>query len=455
MTEASYSPLPPNPGGPSKTAGGRTGCDKLLIGCGLGCGLLVLTFGVFAVVVGMWATRPGTQHETTAVVSPDGVAVMKLRDVAEDTGTQEFLTHFLRTLNEAGREAQRQDLPENLRWIVDMQGSNDSPAGFNMFLPKDLTISIEPRDDDELAALGNPTEEDEFAFVAAVNFRSFVRPIRSLIQWAIEEEAQSEIRHHGDHKMLPMGPNGWATFVDGTFVLSNSYAALVASLDRLDRGNVEHAWSAEVPQGDWDFFGVVQSTAGGAGANAMEIVFQKARERNERDARRASESGEEPGDVSLDVTPGVPLEITEEPEVSGAHVVTPPPVTPSQFAFGIDLKSADALEAQLLYTFPSSDDAETYAAYLEGEMEQLRIRGENEGLTVATIVAQDGSRVTASLAVTGLEDKVGQIADWFVTLEDEIEDIARGVENAAEDAAEEAATEAEEAAREAEEATNE
>lgn len=441
MNEASHTTLPPTPGGPSSTPGGKTGCDKLLIGCGLGCGLLILTFGVFAVVVGMWATRPGTQHETTAVVSPDGVAVMQLRDIAEDAGTQEFLTHFLRTMNEASREAQRQDLPENLRWLVDMQGSNDSPAGFNMFLPKDLTISIEPRDEAELAALVNPTKDDELAFVAAVNFRSFVRPIRSLIQWAIEEEAKSEIRHHGEHKLLPMGPDDWATFVDGTFVLSNSYAALVGSLDRLDRGNVVQSWTAEVPQGDWDFFGVVQTATG-----SMDVVFEKVRERNERDARRAAESGGEAA--------GEPIEVTEEPEVSGAHVVAPPSVTPSQFAFGIDLKSADALESRLLYTFTSDDEAETYAVYLEGEMEQLRIRGETEGLTVAATVAQEGTRVTATLAVTGLEDKVGQMTDWFVTIDDEIEDIVREVEEAAEAAAEEAATEAEGAAQEAESTTN-
>lgn len=441
MSEASYSTLPPTPGGPSTTSGSRSGCDKLLIGCGLGCGLLILTFGVFAVVVGMWATRPGTQHETTAVVSPDGVAVMKLRDIAEDAGTQEFLTHFLRTLNEASRESQRQDLPENLRWIVDMQGSNDSPAGFNMFLPKDLTVSLEPRDEAELAAMVNPTEEDEIAFVAAVNFRSFVRPIRSFIQWVIEEEAKTEIRYHADHKLLPMGPNGWATFVDGTFVLSNSYAALTGSLDRLDRGNVVHSWSAEVPQGDWDFFGVVQT-----GTGAMDVVFEKARERNERDARRAAEQADETTEAPI----GVPVEVTEQPEVSG-HVVPPPTVTPSQLAFGIDLKSADALESQLLYTFTSSDEAATYAAYLEAEMEQLRIRGENEGLTVDTTVAQEGDRVTANLAVTGLEDKVGQMADWFVNIEDEIEDLAREVE----EAAEEAAAEAEAAAREAEEAVAE
>ena len=438
MTEASYSTLPPTSGGPSSSSGGRSGCDKLLIGCGLGCGILVLTFGVFAVVAGLWATRPGTQHETTAVVSPEGVAVMKLRDIGEDPGTQEFLTNFLRTMNEASREAQRQDMPENLRWIVDMQGSNDSPAGFNMFLPKDATIAIEPRDEAELAAIENPTEKDELAVVAAVNFRSFVRPIRSLITWAIEQEATTEIRHHGDHKLLPMGPEGWSTFVDGTFVLSNSYAALVGSLDRLDRGDLERTWSGEVPQGDWDFFGVVET-----GTGAMDVVFEKVRQKNERAARRAAREATE---AAREVTDGAAIaedaaiEITELPEISG-HVVLAPPVEPRQFAFGVDLKSADALDSELLYTFDSEADAESYAAYLGEEMEQVRLRGEAEGLVVSTSVIQDATHVTATLAVTGLEDKVAHMADWFVTLEDELEEMA---EEAAEAAEAEAAGAAEE-----------
>lgn len=434
MSEASTHALPPVPGATPPSTSSRSGCDKLLIGCGLGCGVLVLTFGVLAVVLGMWATRPGTQHETTAVVSPDGLAVMKLRDIGEDPGTQEFLTNFLRTMNEASREAQRQDLPENLRWLADMQGANDSPAGFNMFLPKDLTISLEPRDEAELASLRNPSEEDELAFVAAVNFRSFVRPIRWFITWVIEQEATTEVRHHGDHDLLPMGPDGWATFVDGTFVFSNSNAALLASLDRLDRGNVAREWSGEVPPGDWDFFGVVET-----GADSMDVVFRKVRDKNEREARKARDrKRDEGGDIEVDAS--------EVPEISGAHMVQPPPVEPRQLAFGVDLKSADALDAQMVYAFDSDADAESYAAYLQEEMDQLRLRGEQEGLEVETAVVQNASSVSATLAVTGLEDKVAQMADWFVTMDDEaVEDIVREIEKDVE----EKAREAEEAAGEA------
>ncbi|MDA8020395.1 MAG: hypothetical protein MPN21_23400 [Thermoanaerobaculia bacterium] len=417
MTEASYSSLPPAPGGPVSSPGGRRGCDKLLIGCGLGCGLLVLTFGVLAVVLGMWATRPGTQHETTAVVSPDGVAVMKLRDIGEDPGVQAFLTNFLHTMNEASREAQRQDLPENLRWLVDMQGSNDSPAGLNMFFPRDVTLSIEPRDEAELAALEHPTSDDELAIVAAINFRSFVRPIRSFITWVIEQDARSEVRYHGDHKVLPMGADDWATFVDGTFFLSGSYSALVAALDRLDRGDVQRGWSGEVPQGDWDFFGVVEM-----GTDAMDVVFEDVRERN---AKHASEMS---GDGAA-----VALEVEEQPEVGGTPVGTAP-VEPLQFAFGVDLKSADAVDGEMLYSFDSEADARVYSLYLEEEMEQLRLRGENEGLAVETSVIQDVSRVNVTLAVSGLEDKVAEMIDWFVTLDETaIEEIVREVEESAQD----------------------
>jgi phosphotransacetylase len=75
-------------------------------------------------------------------------------------------------------------------------------------------------------------------------------------------------------------------------------------------------------------------------------------------------------------------------------------------------------------------------------MEQVRLRGETEGLVVTASVIQDATRVTATLAVTGLEDKVAQMADWFVTLEDELEELAEEAAEAADTAADEAAEEA-------------
>jgi hypothetical protein len=192
-----------------------------------------------------------------------------------------------------------------------------------------------------------------------------------------------------------------------------------------------------VPAGNWDFFGVLNE-----GADVMQVVFDKVRRKNaEEAADRASEAAGKAGDLEAP-------EVTIQPEVSGEPVeelerrVSSPTDVVEQLAFGIDLESADALQAELLYTLADDAAAVRYGAYLAEEMEQLRIRGEGEGLTVETSIAVDANQVTAHVAVTGMEDKVAEIAEGLSTLNEQrvqevVEEVVRSVEESSKESTKE------------------
>lgn len=389
--------------------GSTSGCDKFLVGCGLGCGVLLILGIVAAVGAALWVFRPGTQHETATVVAEESVATLRLEDVGRDQGTQEFLTHAINTFNEANRQIRRENMPENMRWLSDLGNQDANPAGMNMFFPRDLTLSFEERDPEELAAMGNPGTVDDLAIVGAVNFRSFVRPIRMIFEFAAERDETARIRPHGEHRLLGLERNAWICFVDGTLYFSGSPSALEAALDRLDRGEVNRLWTAEIPEGDWDVAGTLEE-----GSHMIEEILawsldpKASLDDLERRAREAEKVAEGDGTETAEDAPADHPLPRLDPRLGDPDEVV------GELAFGADIRSADAVTVVFHLELQSAEWAERYAEVLREKWQERADRVAEEGLDLGYDVRVEGSKVVGEADLVGLEGWIERKADELV-----------------------------------------
>lgn len=241
---------------PKKKLGGL---EKVLIGCAVGCGVLIVGALVAGGLGFFWVYSPGEQIATDRIVG-DGVAgVVKLSEVADDPGVQALLTKVLRTVNEVNRRQQEDTLPESMRWLARLQRQ---PSGRDLrnLIPKEATIVFEP------AAAG-----EDAPFVVAVNPRAMVRAFKAMLDLASRADENEEIRaEHRGHRIYLMGKNdddGALAFVAGTVLFSNSRAALERAIDRIEDGpataaDVGQRLGRDLPEGDWDAVGVLGNQGG-------------------------------------------------------------------------------------------------------------------------------------------------------------------------------------------------
>lgn len=225
-----------------RPATGASGCQKWLLGCAIGCGALVVLALIGGGISAWWYVRPGRQHSTEAVVSPNATGSFTVADVGADPGVTALLDRFVL---EAQRQQQR-DMPPWLRQLQQMGQAGNSPSvGFRMLLPRKATVSLEP----------STEGRDEPAVVAAVNPRGLTKLIQTVLS-SSNESAGSYRRH----EVLRLGERGWASLVDGTFLVASEEQALHAGIDRmLDGGAGPPPTPTDLglPSRPWDVAGVV------------------------------------------------------------------------------------------------------------------------------------------------------------------------------------------------------
>ncbi len=377
---------------------GLGGFDKVLIGCGIGCAGLILV-AVLGVAFGsMWVMTPGAQVATDVIADDTSLGVIRLHELADDPGTQELLTRVLERINEAGSEQQREQLPPSLRWISDLQAQQANTSGFNMLIPKEMTIAYEEAED------GSGID-----FVAAANPRTMVRVFKTMLSLINRGNENRNVRSdYRGHAAYRFEDEAHLAFVRSTVLFASSRRALERAIDRFEAGGDgagdgnagdgdasggnagDGDYSAAIPDGDWDIEGAVGNETG-----LVDSLLVKLAESDNRDSGGGPTDGRHDGG--------------EQPVASEAL----------RLGFGLDVVSADQVSGRTVLECGNRRAAEHWRTVLEQRYQALRDDAARRGLDLELEARTEGDRLVAELRLLGIEDL---LADAFTAPEPSPED---------------------------------
>ncbi len=358
---------------------GLGGLDKVLIGCGIGCAVLILV-AILGVSFGtMWFFTPGEQVATDAIVDDSSLGVVRLHELAEDPGTQQLLARVLERINEAGREQQREELPPSLRWISDFQAQQSDTAGVNMLIPKEMTIAYEEAED------GSGVD-----FVVAANPRTMVRMFKTMLSLISRGDESGEVRSdYRGHSAYTLEEGAHLAFVRSTLLFASSRRALERAIDRVAGDSAADGATATadvasapelqawIPPGDWDVEGALGNEAGLVDGLLEDL--------------------EPPGD-----------EASEDLGSRGGG-------EDLRLGFGFDVVSADEITGRVVLECGDRQAAERWRAAIERRYQELLDEASERGLELSLEARVDGDRVLTELELRGLDDL---IAEAFTQLDE-------------------------------------
>lgn len=329
--------------------------EKLLLGCAMGCGALVLVglaaggFGAF------WFFTPGKQVATDLIVGEESLGVFRTDELATDPGTQALLTKVGRAFGDLNRRHQQATLPEEMKWLSGLQRS-PSARDFNRFIPREATLVLEPGRDDV------PD------FVLAANFRTMVRPIKAMVSLAARgengQDSSFDYRGHVVHRVPLDGGEGAVTFVDSTLLFASARPALEKAIDRIeDRAESPGMGTLApgLPEGDWDGVGFLHEASAAVGQLIRDY-------------------GDDPA---------------FEPPGDGASQL--------DLLFGLDVVSADEVVAEVVLECPDEELAAAWLAAFGPGLEGAKRRAADFDTRLEAETEKRGSSVVARLRLTGVE----------------------------------------------------
>ncbi len=342
------------------------GGEKVLIGCAVGCGVLVV-IGILAAAGGAyWFFSPGEQVATDAIASDDSLAVVRMDELADDPGAQALLTKILVDFDEANRKQQQEDLPESMRWISNLPRQSPSSRDLNMYIPKEVTVTL------ERSEVG-----DSPNFVVAANLRTMVRPIKAFLALAGRGENDPHFHsQHRGHDVYRMEHNAVVGFVENTLLFSDADSAMEQAIDRIVDGGGAAApvqprrVKLATPEGDWDASGFLTNEDGLLAGLLRDL----------------------------------------EPEMA------PDAAEPLEFSFGIDLVSADEATGRTVLECADTQQALEWLMELDQRSEHLIEEAARHGLELDVDSRIQGRQVLSELRLTGIEAAIDEaIVELFNT----------------------------------------
>lgn len=351
------------------------GLEKVLIGCAIGCGILIV-LGIVAGGFGAyWVFSPGKQVATAGIAGEDSVATVHMTELTDDPGAQELLTKALVTFHEMNQRRQQEDLPPALSWMSSFQ-QTPSAQDFKMYIPREMTLTLER----------SPYGEDP-NFVVAANLRTMIRPFKGMMGLAARAEEADEDFHssYRGHDVYRMDEDAYLGFVDNTLLFSDAAEALETAIDRLESGRTGGPGSFPVtvdlqaPEGDWDAAGVVHNEGGLLGELVDDLLA---------------------GDA----------EAGPHPTLASAERL--------QLRFGIDLVSADEARAQTVLECEDAQQAVELMMEMDRRYDRLVAQAAGDGLVLEVVSRVRGSEVVTDLRLTGIEAAVDElVADLEAEME--------------------------------------
>ena len=226
---------------PGKKKGWSTGA-KVLLGCGIGCGVLVL------IVIGScggfywWVFQQTEIPESESLVGPDATAMAIVR---LDPGNQGML-QLVESFSKKANERKYEDMPPQMRKIFRSFDRGGSVEDFQKLLPLQMVwtasyagpVEAAPDEGEAREEMGVLKGKDHHVLVISTKFGHFLK----LISWIISRAEKSEsgpaiIKHRGesiitDEKRQGAGGAHFA-IVDNSFVIGGDLDAVKEKIDRL------------------------------------------------------------------------------------------------------------------------------------------------------------------------------------------------------------------------------
>ncbi|MEM8960671.1 MAG: hypothetical protein AAGD38_04265 [Acidobacteriota bacterium] len=375
QTAPSYQP----PDAPKK----KGGFDKILIGCGIGCGMLIIVSVLAGVMGTAWFMTPGEQIATGEIAGDDSTGMVAARNIGNDPGLNSLFERTLVRMSDIQHEQQAEHMPENLRWLNDMSAQqNQNTAGMRMMMPKEATLAFEPGPD------GDPD------FVLGLNLRMMARPLRMLMTWAAKQEGQL-LDYRGRKIIVDNDDDVVISFADNTMIISGSREALERALDRVIDGPPPGAtpglYRAIIPEGNWDITGGFDNTDGRFDGFLLTEV-----------------------DDDIRSLPGVQ--------------------NASAIGFGIDIETSDRFSGTMAVQPPAGADFDAWQAEVEANWHDVIVDAAEDGLDLQITTSREGNLLVSRLVAEGLDQVID---NWL--LEDLYSDANWEVEWETEDAAEQPA----------------
>ena len=111
-------PLPPRSRGIPAWA-------KALIVTGVGCGAIL--FILFAAFMGgmIWLFAPGKQIDTTMIAGKSTQALFHFKIQEDRSGLSALISRFFVEMQKVQNEMQREQVPESMKWLVDLQSAQN------------------------------------------------------------------------------------------------------------------------------------------------------------------------------------------------------------------------------------------------------------------------------------------------------------------------------------------
>jgi len=221
----SDSSIPPRPSsapapytGPVTPPGGRGGGRSIATMIAIGCGGIVL-LGLLAIGgVAYWALSAQERVPTRSIITGAAAGYLEIQDLNADPFAREFLEQAVAVMGRAGERGEA--LPDSMKWLESMRDGGDQAAYALAFLvPHEASLVF------------SPSDEMPVTVVAAVNPRSFTRPLARMLRSAAEQSGG--ITQIEDVDVALFDPSGGAALMGGTLVFANDRSQLAQSVRRL------------------------------------------------------------------------------------------------------------------------------------------------------------------------------------------------------------------------------
>ena len=217
-------PTVPTAGGSPVSPPARTSpWLKMLVGCGVGCGVVVLLAAAGFFAAGWWAVAPGAQVDTGRIAGGESLGVVRSGRLADDPGVRELIENAVVAVQRASNERNREVMPEPLRWMQGLGQARGGSAGLGLWIPREITVTVERGD-----RPGHP------GVVCALNLSAFPRLVRFVIELAKKPGTGGEAPIHYRGRRIDLLNEACVSSAGGTLLFATDLAAMKRALDRLD-----------------------------------------------------------------------------------------------------------------------------------------------------------------------------------------------------------------------------
>ncbi len=421
---------------------------RVLYGCALVAGIVLVGFILVSIFGGIWAVGRGSQVPPQTIVAPDVAGAAIIAPLADDDGAVDLvvyaMTEYLRVTREMQREQMAEIHPGFASVMTSLNAQEVDADSIRGALVEGLAVVLEVSQDrdDEAHALEGAGEETEAGdgsladapglhFATAVNLPKYPRLIKLIFRLTRRQTEDNRYLHDGHEILVLEGANGGADFAvawwNNTLLISSSTSLLEDSLDRVDarmleaNGDLEHGYhlpgppSAATASADMVLATHEAELAQFSGRKIVELIERTfggpAPEVAEASTLEVEHS--EPVVPDDEGTAGLVLELVDQLE---------------GLTLDADVVSSDETEFVVTARLPGVDLAESAAAllrvWLDERIADSRASTESVELDSAT-VERDGSRVIITVGVAGVESWITSYADILLEEMLENEDIVR------------------------------